>query len=63
MEPPDPSFADEFNVLQAYAVLVFNVCQAAVLLPFPIHRHEMLLEVGLIAFSNASFKFAGEGPE
>ena len=28
MEPPDPSFADEFNVPQEYAVLVVNVPRA-----------------------------------
>ena len=38
MEPPDPSFADEFNVRQEYAVLVFEVCLAAVSLPLQIHR-------------------------
>ena len=30
MEPPDPSFVDEFNVSQGYAVLVFDVRRAAV---------------------------------
>ena len=34
MEPPDPSFADEFNVRQEYAVLVFDVRRAVVSLPF-----------------------------
>ena len=34
MEPPDSSFADEFNVPQEGAVLVFDVRRAAVLLPF-----------------------------
>ena len=34
MEPPDPSFADEFNVPQEDAVLVFDVRRAAVSLPF-----------------------------
>ena len=30
MEPPDPSFADEFNVPHEDAVLVFDVRRAAV---------------------------------
>ena len=38
MEPPDPSFADESNVTQEYAVLVFDVLRAAVSLPFQVHR-------------------------
>ena len=36
MEIPDPSFADEFNVPQEYAVLVFDVRRAAVSLPLQI---------------------------
>ena len=34
VEPPDLSFADEFNVPQAYAVLVFDVRRASMSLPF-----------------------------
>ena len=41
MEPPDPSFAHEFNVPQEDAVLVFDVRRAAVLLPF--HAVDLLL--------------------
>ena len=37
VEPPDPSFTDEFNVFQEYAVLVIDVRRAAVSLPFQIH--------------------------
>ena len=44
MEPPDPSFADEFNVPQEDAVLVFDVRRAAVSLPFQVHRLKVLLE-------------------
>ena len=61
-EPPDPSFADEFNVLKEYYYvyfLIFDVHQAAVLLPFQIHR----LQVLACRFLNASFGFADEGPE
>ena len=54
MEPPDPSFADEFNVPQEDAVLVFNVRRAAVSLPFQTHRLKVLVEAGLVAFSSAS---------
>ena len=38
MEPPEPSFADEFNVPQECAVLVLDVRRAAVSLPFQIRR-------------------------
>ena len=34
MEPPDLSFADEVNVPQEDAVLVFDVHRAAVSFPF-----------------------------
>ena len=65
MESPDPSFADEFNnnVCQEYALLVLNVLGAAVSLLFQGHRLQVLVEAGLIAFPNACFKFADEGPE
>ena len=53
MEPPDPSFADEFSVSRQYAVLVFGVHRAAVSLPFQVYRLYMLVEVGLVAFSSA----------
>ena len=43
MEPPDPLFADEFNVPQKYAVLVFNARRAAVSLPFQVHHLQMLV--------------------
>ena len=58
MEPPDPSFADKFNVPQEYAVLVFDVRRAAVSLPFQVHRLKVLVEAGLVAFSIACFEFA-----
>ena len=38
MEPPDPSFADEFNVPREDTVLVFGVRRAAVSLSFKVHR-------------------------
>ena len=60
MEPPDPSFADEFNILQEYAVLVFGVSRAAVSLPFQIYRLKVLVEAGLVTFSSACFEFADE---
>ena len=73
MEPPDPSFADEFNVPQEDAVLVFDVRRAAVLvfdvrraavsLPFQVHRLMALVEPGLVAFSSACFEFADEVPK
>ena len=42
MEPLDPSFADEFDVPQEDAVLVFDVPLAAVSLPFQVHRLKVL---------------------
>ena len=51
MEPPDPWFADEFNVPQEDAVLVFDV------------RREVLVEGGLVAFPGACFEFADEVPK
>ena len=51
MEPPDPSFADEFNVGQEDAVLVFDERRAAVSLPFQVHCLKVLVEAGLVAFS------------
>ena len=58
MEPPDPSFADEFNVPQEDAVLVFDVRRAAASLPFQVHRFKVFVEAGLVAFSIACFEFA-----
>ena len=63
MEPPDPSFADEFNIPQEDAVLVFDVRRAAVLLPFQVHRLKVLVEAGLVAFSSACFGLANEVPK
>ena len=62
MEPPDPSFADEFNVPQEDAVLVFDVRRAAVSLPFQVHRLKVLVEAGLVAFSIVCFEFTDEVP-
>ena len=63
MEPPDPSFADEFNVPQKYAVLIFDVRRAAVSLPFQVHRLKVLVEAGMVAFSIVCFEFADEVPK
>ena len=63
MEPPDPSFADEFNVPQRYTVLVFGVRRAAVSLPFQVHRLKALVEAGLVAFLSARFEFGDEVPK
>ena len=63
MKPPDLSFADEFNIPQEYAVLVFNVRRAAVSLPFQVHRLKVLVEAGLVAFSSACFEFTNEVPK
>ena len=61
MEPPDPSFTDEFSVSQEYAGLVFDVLRrAAVSLPFRVHRLKVLVEAGLVAFLSACFEFADE---
>ena len=63
MEPPDSSFADEFNVPQVDAVLVFDVRRAAVSLPFQVRRLEMFVEADLVAFSSAYFEFTNEVPK
>ena len=63
MEPQDPSFADEFNVPQEDAVLVFDVRRAAASLPFQVHRLKVLVEAGLVAFSSVCFQFANEVPK
>ena len=60
MEPPDPSFADELNVPQEDAVLVFDVSRAAVSLPFQVHCLKVLVEAGLAAYSIACFELAEE---
>ena len=56
MEPSDLLFADEFDVFQEYAALVFDVRRAAVSLPFQVHRLKVLVEDGLVAFSSACFE-------
>ena len=63
MEPPDPLFADMFNIPQNYAILVFDVRRVAVSLPFQVYRLKVLVEAGLVAFSSACFEFAGEVPK
>ena len=63
MEPPDPSFADEFYVPQEDAVLVFDVRRAAVSLFFQVHHLEGLVEANLVAFSSACFEFENEIPK
>ena len=63
MEPPDPSFADEFNVSQEDAVLVFDVRRAAISLPFQVHRLKGLVKAGLVPFSITCFNFADEVPK
>ena len=64
MEPPDPSFPDEFNVPQEDAVLVFDVRRAAVSLFFQVYRLKVLVEASLlVAFSSAYFEFANEVPK
>ena len=63
MELPDPSFADEFNAPQEYAVLVFDVRRAAVSLLLQVHRLKVLVEADLVAFSSACFEFADEVPK
>ena len=63
MEPPDPSFADEFNVPQEDAVLFFDVRRAVVLLPFQVHPLKVLVKAGLVTFSIACFEFADEVPK
>ena len=63
MEPPDPSFADEFNAPQEDTVLVFDVRRAAISLPFQVRRLKVLVEAGLVAFSIVCFEFADEIPK
>ena len=63
MEPPNPSFADEFNVPQQIAVLIFDELRATVSLPLQVHRLEVLIKSRLIAFPDACFEFADVGLE
>ena len=63
MEPPDPSSADEFNVPQEDAVLVFDVRRAGISLAFQVHRLNGLIEAGLVTFSSACFEFVDEVPK
>ena len=56
------SFADEFNVSQQTAVLVFDELRAAVSLPFQVHCLKMPIEAGVVAFPDACFEFADVGP-
>ena len=63
MKPPDPSFADEFNIPQEDAVLVFDVHRAAVSFPFQVHRLKVFVEAVLVAFLTVSFEFADEVPK
>ena len=63
MEPPDPSFANEFNVPQEDAVLVFDVRRAAISLPFQVHHLKVLVEAGLVDLSSACFDFADKVPK
>ena len=63
MEPPDPSFADEFGVPQQYAVLVFGVHRAAVSLPFQVYRLYMLCRSRPGRLLERVFEFADEVPE
>ena len=60
---PDSSFADEFNVSQKDAVLVFDVRRAKASLPCQVYRLKVLTEAGLVAFSSAYFEFADEVPK
>ena len=59
----EPSFADEFNVSQEYAVLVCDLRLAAVSLPFRVCCHYIYLGAGLIAFSDAYYDFSDKSPE
>ena len=63
MAPLNPSLADEFNVSQEHAVLVFDIRRAVVSLPLQVHVLQVLLKAGPIAFPIAFFEFADEGPK
>ena len=63
MEPPDSPFADEFNVSQEYAVLVFDVRRVVVSLPFWVHRLKALVESDMLAFWSACFEFENKVPK
>ena len=45
------------------AVHVFDVCRAAVSLPFQVHRLKVLVEADPVAFSSACFEFTDEVPK
>ena len=63
VEPPDPSFADEFNIPQEHVFLVFDVRRVVVSLPFQVHHLKVLVEAGLVSFSSACSEFADEFPK
>ena len=63
MEPPNTSFANELNVPQQVPVLVFKELRASISLAFQIHRLEVLINTGLVAFSDTFFEFADVGPD
>ena len=63
VEPPNPSFADDFNISQQTAVLVFDELGAVVSLPFQVHRLKAPITACLVAIPDACFKFADVGPE
>ena len=56
----DSSFSHEVSVSQVYAVLVFDIRPAAVLLSFQVNCLDVLVETGLITISSGCFEFANE---
>ena len=63
MEPLNPSFVNELNAPQQVTVLVVDELRAAVSLLFQVHRLEVPIKAGLVAFSDTFFEFADVGPE
>ena len=63
VKPPEPIVRRGVNAPQGYAVDVFDERRAAVSPISQVHRLYVLLEAGLIAFSNACFEFADEGSD
>ena len=63
MEPPDPSFADEFNLPQEDTFLVSRFAEIRSRFPSRFIVLKVLVEAGQVAFSSASFEFADEVPK
>lgn len=58
----EPIVRDKSNVPPQVTVLVVDEVRASVSPPFQVHRLRLLMETGLIAFTDACFEFADVDP-